>query len=705
MYFGLKSVSKHVLKQGGLKNSALSISCMNTSKRKGLTRQISCQRDSSSLTAWIRTPPACSVVHYEHLSSRSYSSAHPEDYDQVFHSSVHDPEKVWGRASENIAWFKPWTKIMDNSNPPFTEWFIGGELNVCYNAVDRHIESGRGNQVAIIHDSPVTGTKQSITYQEIYEQVSKLAGVLTKYGVKTGDRVVIYMPMIPQAMYVMLACARIGAIHSLIFGGFAPKELSVRIDHAKPKLIVTASFGIEPGRRVEYIPLVEKALEMVQHKPEKVLVYSRPNMEQAPITAGRDLEWAEEIAKAHPHDCIPLPSSHPLYVLYTSGTTGVPKGVVRGTAGYAVMLNWTMSAVYGMKPGEVWWAASDLGWVVGHSYICYGPLLHGNTSILYEGKPVGTPDASSYFRVLSEHGVAAMFTAPTAIRAIRQQDPEAALGKQYSLSKFRTLYVAGERCDVETLEWSKRIFKVPVLDHWWQTETGSPISATCTGLGNSLTPPPGQAGKPVPGYNVKILDSNMQEVKPNTLGNIVVKLPLPPGAFSSLWKNEELFKSLYFKNFPGYYDTMDAGYMDEDGYVYVLSRVDDVINVAGHRLSSGAIEESVLLHKAVADCAVVGLEDPLKGHIPLALCVLRNDVEKSADKLAEEIVLLVREHIGPVAAFRKVIIVKQLPKTRSGKIPRATLSALANGKPYKIGSTIEDPGVFKDIEEAVQAGL
>ncbi|XP_075712910.1 acyl-CoA synthetase short-chain family member 3, mitochondrial [Rhinoderma darwinii] len=702
MYFGIKWVSKQVLKQ---KNRALGIPCWHSAKRTAVKGQICCQKNSFQLCSRIRTQPVCAVTYLKHLSSRSYSSGCMEDYDQVFNSSVQDPERVWGMAAENIAWFKPWTKIIDNSNPPFTEWFVGGELNVCYNAIDRHIESGRGNQVAVIHDSPVTGTKQAITYQEIYEQVSRLAAVMTKYGVKTGDRVVIYMPMIPQAMFTMLACARIGAIHSLIFGGFAPKELSVRIDHAKPKLIVTATFGIEPGRMVAYVPLVEKALEMAQHKPEKVLIYSRPNMEQVPLTPGRDLDWTEEIAKAHPRDCVSLPSSHPLYVLYTSGTTGLPKGVVRSTAGYAVMLNWTMSAIYGLKPGEVWWAASDLGWVVGHSYICYGPLLHGNTSVLFEGKPVGTPDASAYFRVLSEHGVAAMFTAPTAIRAIRQQDPEAALGKQYSLSKFRTLFVAGERCDVETLEWSKRIFKVPVLDHWWQTETGSPITATCTGLGNSLTPPSGQAGKPVPGYNVKVVDSHMQEVMPNTLGNIVVTLPLPPGAFSTLWKNEEMFKSLYFTKFPGYYDTMDAGYMDEDGYVYVLSRVDDVINVAGHRLSAGAIEESVLLHKAVVDCAVVGLEDPLKGHVPLAICVLRNGVEKSNDKLIEEIVLLVREHIGPVAAFRKVIIVKQLPKTRSGKIPRSTLAALANGKPYKIGSTIEDPSVFQDIEEAVKAEL
>ncbi|XP_029452966.1 acyl-CoA synthetase short-chain family member 3, mitochondrial isoform X4 [Rhinatrema bivittatum] len=545
-------------------------------------------------------------------------------------------------------------------------------------------------------DSPVR------TLSPVYGQVSKLAGVLAKHGVKKGDRVVIYMPMIPQAMYTMLACARLGAVHSLIFGGFASKELSVRIDHAKPKIVVTASFGIEPGRKVEYKPLVEKALEMSQHRPEKLLIYSRPNMEAVPLAPGRDLDWHEEITKARPHDCVPVPSEHPLYILYTSGTTGTPKGVVRPTGGYAVMLNWTMPAVYGLQPGEVWWAASDLGWVVGHSYICYAPLLHGNTTVLYEGKPVGTPDASAYFRVLSEHGVSAMFTAPTALRAIRQQDPEADLGKRYSLTRFRTLFVAGERCDVETLEWSKKIFKIPVLDHWWQTETGSPITASCVGLGNSTNPPAGQAGKSVPGYNVMILDNNMEHVKPKTLGNIVVKLPLPPGAFSSLWENEEAFKNLYFQKFPGYYDTMDAGYMDEDGYLYVLSRVDDVINVAGHRLSTGALEEAVLLHYAVADCAVVGLEDPLKGHVPLALCVLRNGVNVGEEKLAEEIVRLVREQIGPVAAFRKAVFVKQLPKTRSGKIPRSTLSALVNGKPYQITSTIEDPDVFLHIEEVVK---
>ncbi|XP_054941207.1 acyl-CoA synthetase short-chain family member 3, mitochondrial isoform X6 [Physeter macrocephalus] len=519
------------------------------------------------------------------------------EYKTHFAASVADPERFWGKAAEQISWYKPWTKTLENRHSPSTSWFVEGMLNICYNAIDRHIENGKGDKIAIIYDSPVTNTKATITYKEVLEQ------------------------------------------------------------------------------------------------------------EPVPLAPGRDLDWDEEMAKAQSHDCVPVLSEHPLYILYTSGTTGLPKGVVRPTGGYAVMLNWSMSSIYGLKPGEVWWAASDLGWVVGHSYICYGPLLHGNTTVLYEGKPVGTPDAGAYFRVLAEHGVAALFTAPTAIRAIRQQDPGAALGKQYSLTRFKTLFVAGERCDVETLEWSKKVFRVPVLDHWWQTETGSPITASCIGLGNSKTPPPGQAGKSVPGYNVMILDDNMQKLKARCLGNIVVKLPLPPGAFSGLWKNQEAFRHLYFEKFPGYYDTMDAGYMDEEGYIYVMSRVDDVINVAGHRISAGAIEESVLSHGTVADCAVVGKEDPLKGHVPLALCVLKKDINTTEEQVLEEIVKHVRQSIGPVAAFRKAVFVKQLPKTRSGKIPRSALSDLVNGKPYKVSPTIEDPSIFGHIEEMLKQAL
>ncbi|XP_056878252.1 acyl-CoA synthetase short-chain family member 3, mitochondrial isoform X3 [Takifugu flavidus] len=645
------------------------------------------------------------------------SGTHPSEsaYGRAAAAAREDPERFWGEAGSHLKWFQPWSKTVHVEDPVFPNWFVGGELNMCYNAVDRHVESGRGDQPAIIYDSPVGGAKALITFRELQDQVSRLAGVLAKNGVQRGDLVVIYMPMVPQAMMAMLACARIGAPHSLIFGGFASRELSVRIDHAKPKMIITASFGIEPGRRVEYIPLVEKALELSSHRPTRVLIYNRPNMEKVSMDPALGLDWEEEMATARPHDCVSVPSNHPLYVLYTSGTTGTPKGIVRDTGGYAVTLHWTMSNVYGLSPGDVWWAASDLGWVVGHSYICYAPLLHGNSTILYEGKPVGTPDAGAFFRVLSEYGAASMFTAPTAIRAIRQQDPHAAIGKKYPLSRLRYLFVAGERCDVETLEWAKASFGVPVLDHWWQTvgrffvslvspETGSPITASCIGLGNSLAPPAGQAGKPVPGYNVTVIDDDMQELKPGVLGNIVARLPLPPGSALSLWQNPDLFKKIYFSKFPGYYDTMDAGFMDEEGFLYIMSRSDDVINVAGHRLSSGALEESVLQHAAVVDCAVVGLEDKLKGVVPLALCVLKNGVRRSSE-ISGEIVKLVRDTVGPVAALRKVLFVRALPKTRSGKIPRSALGDLVNGKPYKISPTIEDPDVFAEIEHEVGRAL
>ncbi|XP_051885782.1 acyl-CoA synthetase short-chain family member 3, mitochondrial isoform X1 [Pristis pectinata] len=683
-------------------------------------REESCKRDCSGRAAQRARLPWCGAGFWSPWVRSPYLTATPRSlqnpgtrrrfhcspscpaadaiYEDAFRKSTEEPEEFWSECAQEIVWFKPWQKTLDFSNPPFVRWFVDGELNVCYNALDRHVENGQGDQAAIIHDSPVTGTTQTITYREALEQVSRLAGVLVKHGVKKGDRVVIYMPMIPQAMYTMLACARIGATHSLIFGGFASKELSARVDHAKPKLIVTASFGIEPSRRIAYIPLLEKALEIAEHKPDRVMIYNRPNMERVHLTSGCELDWDEEISAAQCHDCVPVSSDHPLYILYTSGTTGLPKGVVRASGGYTVMLNWTMSKVYGLKPGEVWWAASDLGWVVGHSYICYAPLLHGNTSILYEGKPVGTPDAGAYFRLLSDYGVVALFTAPTALRAIRQQDSEAVLGRQYHFPRFRTLFVAGERCDTDTLKWAKQVFNVPVLDHWWQTETGSPISASCVGLGNSLNPPPGQAGRPVPGYNAVILDNDMKEVKCNELGNIAVKLPLPPGSLATLWENEKLFKELYFTKYPGYYDTMDAGYMDNAGYLYVMSRVDDVINVAGHRISAGAIEESIITHPAVADCAVVAFNDPIKGHVPLALCVLKTGVAETFEKLSEEIVKIVRDSIGPVAAFRKTVFVPELPKTRSGKIPRSALSAVVNGKPFSITPTIEDPRAFLEIE-------
>ncbi|XP_054655884.1 acyl-CoA synthetase short-chain family member 3, mitochondrial isoform X8 [Dunckerocampus dactyliophorus] len=601
--------------------------------------------------------------------------ARQAEYDRAFASARDQPARYWAEAGQDISWFEQWSKTLHVEDPVFPKWFVGGKLNMCYNAVDRHVEGGRGAQAAIVYDSPVTGTKRIINYRELGEQVSRLAGVLAKNDVRKGDLVVIYMPMVPQAMYAMLACARIGAPHSLIFGGFASKELSLRIDHAKPKMIITASFGLEPGRRVAYVPLVEKALELSAHRPFKVLIYCRDNMtrlssqERVSMSGGSALDWDEEMAAAQPHDCVPVASNHPLYILYTSGTTGTPKG-----------------------------------------------------------KPVGTPDPGAFFRVLSEHQAAGMFTAPTAIRAIRQQDPQAESAATYPLPKLRSIFLAGERCDVETLEWAKRSFRAPVLDHWWQTETGSPITSTCVGLGNSLTPPAGQAGKPVPGYDVSVIDEHMRHVKPGTLGNIVVRLPLPPGAASSLWKNSELFKEIYFSKFPGFYDTMDAGYVDDEGFLYIMSRSDDVINVAGHRLSAGALEESVLQHPAVADCAVVGLEDTLKGHVPLALCVLKNGeeaarrptrqqnrliashsgpagVRQGREEIAKEMVQLVRDSVGPVAAFRNVLFVHGLPKTRSGKIPRSSLANLVNGKPYKITPTIEDPDVFKDVEMLVEKTL
>ncbi|XP_030197857.1 acyl-CoA synthetase short-chain family member 3, mitochondrial [Gadus morhua] len=689
----------------GVLNSAWSETLIPRKQTVSRTTWARCAANRELNTTWCVSlrGPKNNLVQQQLQSCSQYTSN--AAYHEAFAAARHKPEEFWGEAAQDVSWFEPCEKTLHVDDPVFPNWFPGGKLNMCHNAVDRHVESGRGDQPAIIYDSPVSGTKKVTTFRELQEQVSRLAGVLARRGVGTGDLVVIYMPMVPEAMVTMLACARLGAPHSLIFGGFASKELSVRIDHAKPKMIVTASFGLEPGRRVEYIPLVEKALELSSHQPAHVLIYNRPHMERVSMRPGLSLDWDEEMARAQPHDCVPVPSNHPLYVLYTSGTTGTPKGIVRDTAGYAVMLRWTMANIYGLRPGDVWWAASDLGWVVGHSYICYGPLLHGNSTILYEGKPVGTPDPGAFFRVMSEHGVSSMFTAPTALRAIRQQDPEAAVGKRYPLNRLRSLFLAGERCDVETLDWAKRSFGVPILDHWWQTETGSAITSTCIGLGNSLTPPAGQAGKPVPGYNVEVVDDDMQALAPRILGNIVVRLPLPPGAALSLWQNAALFKELYFTKFPGFYDTMDAGYVDEDGFLYIMSRSDDVINVAGHRLSAGALEESLLQHPDVVDCAVMGLDDSLKGVVPLAMCVLRNGLQKSQQEVAAEAVKLVRETIGPVAAFRKVLFVKGLPKTRSGKIPRSALADLVNGKPYKISPTIEDPDVFKDIEKQVRAAL
>uniref|UniRef100_A0A8C2CLF5 Acyl-CoA synthetase short-chain family member 3, mitochondrial n=1 Tax=Cyprinus carpio TaxID=7962 RepID=A0A8C2CLF5_CYPCA len=615
---------------------------------------------------------------------RAFSSKYT--YEDAFGLARDNPEKFWSEAADGITWFEHWTQTLDKTDTVFPKWFVGGKLNMCYNAVDRHVGNGRGDQAAVIYDSPVTGTKQVITYREVQEQVSRLAGVLVRHGVKMGDLVVIYMPMVPQAMFTMLACARIGATHSLIFGGFASKELSVRIDHAKPKLLVTASFGIEPGRRVEYIPLVEKALELSSHKPHKVLIYNRPSMEKVSMRPDLSLDWEEEMATARPHDCVSLPAHHPLYVLYTSGTTGTPKGVVRDSGGYAVMLNWTMSNIYGLAPGEVWWAASDLGWVVGHSYICYGPLLHGNTTVLYEGKPVGTPDPGAFFRVMSEHGTACMFTAPTAIRAIRQQDPQAEHGKQYPLSRLRNLFVAGERCDIETLQWAKKSFGVPVLDHWWQTGflcLRGQLSVSgrirrclrsCTSPSSLVTMTPW----------MQVLWTRRTSCT-SCLGPMMSSMWRVTGCPPVPSKRCEERKCLA--------QNTNNNNLKHLCYCCTKETISFVCVF---------VLQSVLLHPAVVDCAVVGQEDPLKGHVPLALCVLRNDCRKSDDVLVNEMVKLVRNTIGPVAAFKKVVFVKALPKTRSGKIPRSSLANLVNHKPYKISPTIEDPEVFKDIEKVLR---
>ncbi|XP_066275600.1 acyl-CoA synthetase short-chain family member 3, mitochondrial-like isoform X4 [Branchiostoma lanceolatum] len=547
-----------------------------------------------------------------------------------------------------------------------------------------------------------------MSYRQFQEQVSRFAGVLSKHGVQKGDRVLIYMPMTPHAMVAMLASARLGAIHSLVFGGFGGKELATRVGHAKPKVIVTASCGMEPSRIVQYQPMVQEALQLSGHQPAKVILYNRPVFSVS-LPSEQWCCWDEEMASARPHDCVPVDAMFPLYLLYTSGTTGLPKAVVRPSGGHAVMLHWSMWNIYGIKPQEVWWAASDLGWVVGHSYICYAPLLHGNTTIMYEGKPVGTPDAGAFFRVMSQHKTTGMFTAPTAIRAIRKEDPNAELAKQYPLTHLRNFYVAGEHCDSETLHWTREVMGVPVLDHWWQTETGSAITASHMGLGDEGYPTPGVSGKPVPGWDVRVLNEQTgeegvlqeetTEADPGDLGQIVVKLPLPPGSFSTLWEHDSFFEELYFSRFPGFYDTMDAGIRDEKGYIAVMSRADDVINVAGHRLSSGSLEEAILEHPDLADCAVVGLEDSLKGHVPLGLCVLKSGVTKPEDAVLEEVVALVRKTVGPVAAFKKAIAVKRLPKTRSGKIARASIAKMINGKPYKIPVTIEDATVYGELAE------
>src|SRR5262252_340811 len=620
-------------------------------------------------------------------------------YDEAYRRSLQDPEAFWGEVAEGVRWERRWERVLDKSQSPFFRWFAGGMLNTCYNALDVHVESGRADQLALIYDSPVTGTVARFTYRQLLDQVARFAGALKAQGIAKGDRVIIYMPMVPEALITMLACARIGAIHSVVFGGFAPHELATRIDHAEPKLIVSASCGIEVGRTIPYKPLLDKAIELAHFKPDRCIVLQRPQT-AAPMS-GRDVDWAAAMASARPAGCVPVAATDPLYILYTSGTTGHPKGVVRDNGGHAIALRWSMEYIYGAKPGEVYWAASDVGWVVGHSYIVYAPLLAGCTTVLYEGKPVGTPDPGAFWRVISQHGVRILFTAPTAFRAIKREDPNGEHMRRYDLSRFRNLFLAGERCDPDTLLWAQERLKVPVIDHWWQTETGWPIAANCVGLG-MLPIKPGTATKPAPGYDVQILNEAGKQVGPNETGSIAIKLPLPPGCLPTLWKDDAGYQKAYLSRYPGYYLTGDAGFKDEDGYLSIMSRIDDIINVAGHRLSTGAMEEVLSSHPDIAECAVVGVADAIKGEVPVGFVVLKAGVTRPGKQILQELLDLVRERIGPVAFFKVATVVKRLPKTRSGKILRGTVKKIADGVPYSVPATIDDPVILEEISASLQ---
>ncbi|MBL8672451.1 MAG: propionyl-CoA synthetase [Alphaproteobacteria bacterium] len=626
----------------------------------------------------------------------------PGAYAAMHARSLERPDDFWAEQAAAIDWEKRWTEVLDSSRPPFFRWFKGGELNTCWNAIDRHVAGGRGDQAALIYDSPVTSTIRSYTYKELRGHVSQVAGALKAVGVTRGDRVIVYMPMIPEAVMAMLACARLGAVHSVVFGGFAPPELASRIDDCKPKAIVTASCGVEPGRIVAYKPMLDEAIALAHHKPIACLVKQRP-MVAATLVKGRDHDWDEAVGMAKPADCVPVAATDPLYILYTSGTTGQPKGIVRDNGGHAVALKWTMPNVYGVQPGEVYWAASDVGWVVGHSYIVYAPLLHGCTTIVYEGKPVGTPDPGAFWRVISEHRCSTMFTAPTAFRAIKREDPEAKHLKRYDMQRFRALFLAGERCDPDTFTWAERILKVPVVDHWWQTETGWPICANPLGI-EHFKPKPGSTAKPMAGWDIRVLDAHGDEVrKPGDIGALVAKLPLPPGTFPTLWNAEDRFRQAYLAEFPGHYKTGDAGFVDADGYVHVMTRTDDIINVAGHRLSTGAMEEVLASHPDVAECAVIGVADQLKGQLPLGFLCLKAGVNRPYGEIVEEVVKMVRDRIGPVAAFKSAIVVKRLPKTRSGKILRGTMQKIADSESYKMPATIDDPAILGEIKESLQS--
>ena len=620
-------------------------------------------------------------------------------YADLHQRSISDPNGFWMEQAEAIDWHTQPSKALFDENAPLYEWFSDGQVNTCWNALDRHVEGGRGDQLAVIHDSPITGTQEKITYTDMRDRVALLAGALQARGVTKGDRVVIYMPMVPEALVAMLACARLGAIHSVVFGGFAANELAVRIDDAQPKCVIAGSCGIEPGRVVAYKPLLDGAIDLAAHKPEFCVIFQR---EQGPATLseGRDHDWHEFQQGATPADCVPVAGNHPAYILYTSGTTGQPKGVIRPTAGHLVALQWTMKNIYNVDPGDVFWAASDVGWVVGHSYICYAPLIAGNTTIVFEGKPVGTPDAGTFWRVIAEHGVKSFFTAPTAFRAVKREDPKGLLVGEYDLSCLKTVFLAGERADPDTIEWAAAKLQVPVIDHWWQTETGWAIAANPVGY----EPLPVRIGSPavgMPGYDIRVLDEGGHPVSPDTLGAIAIRLPLPPGTLPGLWNAEARFRKSYLEAYPGYYATGDAGYMDADGYVYIMARTDDVINVAGHRLSTGAMEEVLASHPDVGECAVIGVSDELKGQVPMGFLCLNTGTNRPHDEIVSESVRLVRDRIGPVAAFKLAVVVDRLPKTRSGKILRATMVSIADGKPFKAPATIDDPAILDEISEAV----
>ena len=620
-----------------------------------------------------------------------------EKYKQAFKSSLQDREAFWAKAAEDVKWIKKYDQVLDSSNPPFYKWFKGGKINTCFNALDRHVVEGNGDRVALIYDSAMLNVQKKYSYQELTKEVSILAGALQRQGITKGDRIIIYMPMIPEAIMAMLACARIGAIHSVVFGGFASSELASRIDDSKARLILSASCGLEPGRIVEYKPLLTEAIKLAKHKPEKTIIFQREKHKA--ILDANDIDWIDFIKGAPSAPCVECDANDPAYILYTSGTTGVPKGILRDIGGHIVGLKWTMKNVYDIDPGDVWWSASDIGWIVGHSYIVYAPLFHGCTTVIFEGKPVGTPDAGAFWRVISEHKVKTMFTAPTAFRAIKKEDSKGEFFKKYDLTKFEALFLAGERADPDTIHWAEKLLNKPVIDHWWQTETSWSITANFKGLGLFPTKY-GSAGKPAPGYDVRVLKSDGTEAKAGEMGDIVVKLPLPPSTFPTLWNADKRYKENYMDNYPGYYQTYDAGHIDEDGYVWIMSRTDDIINVAGHRLSTGSIEEVLSEHKDVAECAVIGIANELKGQLPIGLVVLKTGTNKEDKDISKECIEMVRNKIGPVAAFKTVIVVKRLPKTRSGKILRGTVRKIADKEEYKIPATIDDPKILDEIKDS-----